>query len=85
MNKQMLKWQQIYISQSWWHKSLIPAFRKQRQDRMISEFKDTLVYITSSRTTRDIQRNPVSKTKNKTKTKYILVRKSIRVSMWPNL
>jgi hypothetical protein len=37
--------------------------------RQISEFQDSLVYKVSSRTTRAIQRNPVSKNKNKTKNK----------------
>jgi hypothetical protein len=32
--------------------------------RQISEFEANLVYRVSSRTTRDIQRNPVSKKKN---------------------
>jgi hypothetical protein len=35
--------------------------------RRISEFKDNLVYKVSSRTTRTIQRNPVSKKKQKRK------------------
>jgi hypothetical protein len=37
--------------------------------RQISEFKASLVYRVSSRIARAIQRNPVSKNKNKTKTK----------------
>jgi hypothetical protein len=37
--------------------------------RQISEFEASLVYKVSSRTARDIQRNPVSKNKTKTKTK----------------
>jgi hypothetical protein len=36
--------------------------------RWISEFKDSLVNKVSFRTARDIQRNPVSKNKNKTET-----------------
>jgi hypothetical protein len=36
--------------------------------RQISEFKDSLVYRVSSRTTRAIQRNPVSKTKQNKQT-----------------
>jgi hypothetical protein len=51
---------------------LIPAFSGGRS-RPISEFKASLVYKTSSRTTRAIQRNPVSnniiKNNNNTKTK----------------
>jgi hypothetical protein len=40
------------------------------RDRQIFEFKASLVYKVSFRTARTIQRNPVSKTKNKqTKTK----------------
>jgi hypothetical protein len=35
--------------------------------RQISEFEASLVYRVSSRTTRAIQRNPVSKNKKKTK------------------
>jgi hypothetical protein len=35
--------------------------------RRISEFKASLVYRVSSRTARATQRNPVSKTKTKTK------------------
>jgi hypothetical protein len=35
--------------------------------RQISEFKASLVYKVSSRTARAIQKNPVSKNKNKTK------------------
>jgi hypothetical protein len=38
--------------------------------RWISEFKVSLVYKVSSRTTRAIQRNPVSKNKNKNKNKH---------------
>jgi hypothetical protein len=37
--------------------------------RQISEFEASLVYKMSSRTARAIQRNPVLKTKNKTKQK----------------
>jgi hypothetical protein len=37
--------------------------------RWISEFEANLVYKVSSRTARATQRNPVSKTKNKTKKK----------------
>jgi hypothetical protein len=44
---------------------LIPALGRQRQ--AISEFKASLVYRVSSKTARDIQRNPVSKNENKTK------------------
>jgi hypothetical protein len=36
--------------------------------RQISEFEASLVYKVSSRTARAIQRNPVSKNKNKNKT-----------------
>jgi hypothetical protein len=36
--------------------------------RWISEFEASLVYKVSSRTARAIQRNPVSKNKNKNKT-----------------
>jgi hypothetical protein len=37
--------------------------------RQISEFEASLVHKVSSRTARDIQRNPVSKNKNKKQTK----------------
>jgi hypothetical protein len=37
--------------------------------RPISEFKDSLVYKVSSRTARDIQRNPVSENQKKKKKK----------------
>jgi hypothetical protein len=37
--------------------------------RQISEFEASLVYRVSSRTARDIQRNPVSKNENKNKNK----------------
>jgi hypothetical protein len=37
------------------------------RDRRISEFEASLVYRVSSRTARDIQRNPVSKNKKKKK------------------
>jgi hypothetical protein len=37
--------------------------------KRISEFEASLVYKVSSRTTRAIQRNPVSKNKNKNKNK----------------
>ena len=39
------------------------------RDRWISEFEVSLVYRVSSRTARDIQRNPVSKIKKKKKKK----------------
>jgi hypothetical protein len=39
------------------------------RDRLISEFKASLVYRVRSRTARAIQRNPVSKKTKKTKTK----------------
>ena len=45
--------------------SLTPALGRQRQQ--ISEFEASLVYRVSSRTTRAIQRNPVSKKKKKQK------------------
>jgi hypothetical protein len=44
----------------WWRTPLIPALGRQ-----ISEFQASLVYRVSSRTARAIQRNPVSKTKQK--------------------
>jgi hypothetical protein len=50
-------------SRAWWRTPLIPGGRGRR----ISEFKASLVYNVSSRTARAIQRNPVSKNKNKTK------------------
>jgi hypothetical protein len=49
--------------------------------RQISEFQGSLVYKVSSRTARDIQRNPVSKKpkkKKKKKTKTKTATKSIR-------
>ena len=46
---------------------LIPTFGRQRQADL-SEFEASLVYRVSSRTSRAIQRNPVSKNKTKNKT-----------------
>jgi hypothetical protein len=43
----------------WWRTPLIPALGG--RGRLISEFKASLVYRVSSRTSRAIQRNPVSK------------------------
>jgi hypothetical protein len=42
---------------------LIPALWRQRQE--ISEFQASLIYKVSSRTSRDIQRNPVLKNKTR--------------------
>jgi hypothetical protein len=44
--------------------------------RWISEFEASLVYKVSSRTARAIQRNPVSKTETKTKTKQNRIKKN---------
>jgi hypothetical protein len=57
------------VDGQWWHRPLIPALGRQRQEDLC-EFKANLVYRASSRTARAIQRNPVSKkqkTQNKTK------------------
>jgi hypothetical protein len=51
----------LIVSWAWWRTPLIPALGRQRQGRRISEFEAILVYKVSSRTTRAIQRNPVSK------------------------
>ena len=51
---------------AWWCTPLIPAFGKQKQEDLC-EFKASFVYKASSRTTRDAQRNPVSKKKKKRK------------------
>ena len=51
----------------WWGTPIIPALGG--RGRRISEFEASLVYRVSSRTARAIQRNPVSKTKTKNKTK----------------
>ena len=42
------------------------------RDRQISDFKASLVYRVNSRKSRATQRNPVSKTKNQTTTRYIV-------------
>jgi hypothetical protein len=44
--------------------------------RRISELEASLVYRVSSRTARAIQRNPVSKKQNKTKTEVVLAFKT---------
>jgi hypothetical protein len=49
----------------WWLTPLNPHLGG--RGRKISEFKANLVYRVSSRTSRDTQRNPVSKTKKKKK------------------
>jgi hypothetical protein len=49
----------------WWHMPLIPALGKKRQ--VDSEFEASLVYKVSSRTTRAMQRNPVSKNQKEKK------------------
>jgi hypothetical protein len=49
---------------------VVHAFKSQHsggRGRWISEFEASLVYKVSSRTARAIQRNPVSKNKNKNK------------------
>jgi hypothetical protein len=60
----------VHLSLTWWHTPLIPALRRLR--RQISEFKASLIYKVSSRTARDVKRNPVlknQKKQNKTKKK----------------
>ena len=53
------------LSQAWWRMPLIPALRWQTQADLC-EFKASLVYKTSSRTTRVVtQRNPVFENKTK--------------------
>jgi hypothetical protein len=50
---------------------LIPALKRQRQVKLC-EFKANLIYSSSSRTVKDIQRNPVSskQTNKQTKPKF---------------
>ena len=55
---------------------VVHAFNPSR-GRQISEFKASLVYRVSSRTARAIQRNPVSKTKTKTKNNQTNKQKSM--------
>jgi hypothetical protein len=55
------------IAQQWWRMSLIQ--HSGDRGRRISEFEASLVYRVSSRTARDMQRNPDLKNKNKTKQK----------------
>jgi hypothetical protein len=49
----------INVARQWWCTPLIPALGG--IGRQISEFKASLVFRMSSRTTRATQRNPVSK------------------------
>jgi hypothetical protein len=49
----------------WWHMPLIPEL--EGRGRQISEFKASLVYRVSFRTSKGTQRNPVSINKNKIK------------------
>ena len=56
------------FSLEWWQTPLMPTFGRQKQAD-VCEFKTSLVYKVSSRTTRAVtQRNPVLK-KKKSKTK----------------
>ena len=48
--------------------------------RWIFEFEASLVYRVSSRTARAIQRNPVSKNKNKKKTKMNIALRTVKDS-----
>jgi len=50
----------IYHDVEWWHMSLIPAPRRQRQVDLFG-FKVSLIYKVSSRTARATLRNPTSK------------------------
>ena len=50
-------------SRTWWHRSLVPALRRQRQTDLC-EFEASLAYKVSSRTARTVtQKNLVSKKK----------------------
>jgi hypothetical protein len=60
-----MKFKVLCWAGQWWHTPLIPALGRRGRGRRISEFKASLVYKVSFRTARAIQRNPVSKTKNK--------------------
>jgi hypothetical protein len=52
------------------------------RDRRISEFEASLVYKVSSRTSRAIQRNPVSKKKPKQNTKQTKKKIKFRLERW---
>ena len=54
----------MYMSWGWWRTPFIPALGS--RGRRISKFGANLVYRASSRTARETQRNPVSKTPKQT-------------------
>ena len=55
------------LARQWWFKPIIPVLGG--RVRWISEFDASLIYREISRTARTTQRNPVSKKKQKQKTK----------------
>jgi hypothetical protein len=62
---QRIPFKLFFVAGWWWQCTpLIPALGMQKQAEFISEFKDSLVYKVSSRTSRAIQR--ISKKKQKT-------------------
>ena len=62
MSQREKKWR---LDRGMWHTSLISALGRQQAD--FCEFEASLVYRVSSRTARNTQRNPVSKSQKKKK------------------